>query len=665
MNTIDFSPDGKWLATGGYRTGVRLWSMEGGPPKTLGATDGVPGVQFGPGSDFLAAAGGMRVRFWSIPEGRDLLEVELGANKNFTRRGGHLFSGSPGDRMVAFRDWSVLEGIPEVFALHDYRDVTDWDIDASGEWLLTVRPKGVYVTPLRNPSREGNRLIGRHDAKVVSVASHPAEPGFVSADETGELQVWAFSATTGQGHLERTFRATAPRVRFDAADNWLIRAPEAQIDATGSWLVAAPREPATSAVAFVWDIKGPPDSEPIVLRNGDAKNLSFSAIQPLGRWLATTHNDRGILWPLHAKHSRVLRGQAAPYIRVAFTPDGRSLVSSSNDGTVRLWPLSPGEGERSRILMERKTARLGGVGLAIDPSGKYVLVGSGAETIIFLVPVDGGQPRRMPGFREWVGEDFGSMDFSPDGRLAVAVGYNPNLLRIWHLESGTVRVLETRLANGLCGWEERDRGSVSDLRFLAAGRILTVGAEGIRLWDVEGESNREIRPCTPKGAWSYLAIDRGGRRVLVVDVNTDALSSFASYDLETGAERRITNHGNRVSAVALDPSGTIAVTGSLDGLVRVGPVTGEEPHLLYGHTLEITSVAVSPDGKWIASGSQDGTIRLWPMPEGTPFHTLPYDEILERLRGLTNLRINADEGSDTGYRVEIGPFAGWKTLPTW
>lgn len=40
------------------------------------------------------------------------------------------------------------------------------------------------------------------------------------------------------------------------------------------------------------------------------------------------------------------------------------------------------------------------------------------------------------------------------------------------------------------------------------------------------------------------------------------------------------------------------------------------------------------------------------MPEGTPFHTLPYEEILERIRGLTNLRVVPDEKSGTGYRVE-------------
>jgi len=53
------------------------------------------------------------------------------------------------------------------------------------------------------------------------------------------------------------------------------------------------------------------------------------------------------------------------------------------------------------------------------------------------------------------------------------------------------------------------------------------------------------------------------------------------------------------------------------------------------------------------------------MPEGPPFHTLPYAEILKRLRALTNLLLVPDDASDTGYRIEVGPFPGWKTLPAW
>jgi len=66
---------------------------------------------------------------------------------------------------------------------------------------------------------------------------------------------------------------------------------------------------------------------------------------------------------------------------------------------------------------------------------------------------------------------------------------------------------------------------------------------------------------------------------------------------------------------------------------RVGPLTGEEPHLLFGHTQPVTSVAVSPDGRWIASSSNDRTIRLWPMPNlaRTPLNALPHPELLARL----------------------------------
>jgi len=76
---------------------------------------------------------------------------------------------------------------------------------------------------------------------------------------------------------------------------------------------------------------------------------------------------------------------------------------------------------------------------------------------------------------------------------------------------------------------------------------------------------------------------------------------------------------------------------------------------------------VSPDGKWIASIGWDLTIRLWPMPDFSrpPIHALPRDELLAKLRSLTNLRVVEDPDSLSGWKVEVGPFLGWETVPTW
>jgi hypothetical protein len=74
-----------------------------------------------------------------------------------------------------------------------------------------------------------------------------------------------------------------------------------------------------------------------------------------------------------------------------------------------------------------------------------------------------------------------------------------------------------------------------------------------------------------------------------------------------------------------------------------------------------------PDLHRITSCGEDGTTRLWSMPDLSkpPLHTLPYDELLATLRSLTNLRAVRDPASDTGWTIELGPFPGWATVPTW
>jgi WD40 repeat protein len=142
-------------------------------------------------------------------------------------------------------------------------------------------------------------------------------------------------------------------------------------------------------------------------------------------------------------------------------------------------------------------------------------------------------------------------------------------------------------------------------------------------------------------------------------------------DLAAGRAREVSQFGQCGSwgfeAVALDPSGAVAATGSLDGVVRVGRLSGGPIHVLVGHKGAVDVIAISPDLRWVATTGEDNTLRLWPMPDLSkpPLHTLPHDELLAKLHSLTNLRVVRDPSSPNGWKVEVGPFPGWKNVPSW
>jgi WD40 repeat protein len=206
--------------------------------------------------------------------------------------------------------------------------------------------------------------------------------------------------------------------------------------------------------------------------------------------------------------------------------------------------------------------------------------------------------------------------------------------------------------------------------FAPDGSLYVGGQGGVRRLSLPADPGGTVSSETVHAADIALSdLSQDGTRLLVWGGAGRAQAGekeLLLFDLAGHTSRRITTHGTRLNEGRLSPSGSVIVTGDSDGVVRVGPATGEEPQLLLGHQGVVTGLAISPDERWIASASDDA-LFVWPMPDLTkpPLHTLPHAELLAKLDALTNLRVVRDPSSATGWKLDVGPFPGWADVPIW
>jgi WD40 repeat protein len=303
--------------------------------------------------------------------------------------------------------------------------------------------------------------------------------------------------------------------------------------------------------------------------------------------------------------------------------------------------------------------------MAFDPTGQHVAVST--DSSVLLVPFEGGPVRQMPVSLPGYGRFFMVFDFSPDGRfLACAFGISAPeemVIRVWDLQTDQVRVLGPVPGDtSLLSFDDNRR-----LRWVGRAGSTPGGTGGERIFDLVDGS---IEIVATEGAVRDRETSSDGAAVVELqwaskakDVK-DVLLTWKS--LEDGVSRPISTHQNPWK-IGLHPSDQWIVSAGQDSIVRVGPLSGEEPQLLFGHKGLIREVAVSPDGRWIASAGDDRTVRLWPFPDMAtpPLHTLPIDELIAELHSRTNVRVVEDPETSTGWKLDCAPFTGWNEIPGW
>ncbi|MGH2941589.1 MAG: hypothetical protein ACRDLN_02270 [Solirubrobacteraceae bacterium] len=370
---------------------------------------------------------------------------------------------------------------------------------------------------------------------------------------------------------------------------------------------ASPRVEARSSVLAALEAARDPGVRGIL--HGHTDRVRSVAFSRDGRTLASASNDNTVrLWDTrtHKQLGRVLTGHTDVVRGVAFSHDGRTLASAGDDNTIRLWDLStykqlgaPLTGPTTVADRTNQPPRLRGFqSVAFSGDGRRLASGS-ADKTVRLWDTRTHKQLGAP-LRGHTGTVF-SVAFSRNGRR-LASGSADKTVRLW----------DTRTHKQLGASLRGRRGAVYSVAFSPDGRKLafTSADETVRLWSVR--TRRQLGELVGHTSAVFsVAFSRDGRRLASGSADKTVRLWDVRTDERLGSPLRGRRGGPR--SVAFGPDGRTFASAGFDGTVRLADVRTQKQlgQPLRGHTGPVLSVVFSPDGRTLASAGIDGTVRLW------------------------------------------------------
>jgi WD40 repeat protein len=300
--------------------------------------------------------------------------------------------------------------------------------------------------------------------------------------------------------------------------------------------------------------------------------------------------------------AKILRGHAGLIKSAAFSPDGRTIVTASIDGTARLWDTATG----------KETAVLRGhediiTSAAYSPDSKTVVTASDDKTARIWDVATGREIAILRGHKDAVH----LAKFSPDGESVVTTSFN--LSAPFSTVENAARVWDAATGKEIATLHGHDSVVIS-AAFSPDGKSIVTASfdQTARLW--ETAAGREIAILRHDAVVAITAFSPDGKTILTAPVDKTA----RLWDATTGKEIvMLRGHDGPIHVAEFSPDGKMVVTASVDKTGRLWETaTGKPIATLRGHEEVINSVAFNPEATIVVSASMDGTARLWDTDTG-------------------------------------------------
>jgi WD40 repeat protein len=354
VNSVAFSPDGKWFATASDDETVIVWDASRLEKAVVltGHDRPVKSVAFSPDGKLLASASEAEDNatiLWDVGRWEEIRKVPVfngsWGHLHFTSDGRYLFSSFLGlQRPTSGPTWDLVTEKQATGFSELQWGGNDIAISPDGHLIVGVDGQG-YVMFADLNRRRFLEKIRAHRFHGRAMAFSP--DGRLLASGAEDIVLWDPSTRTRLQRLEHS------------TDVWCLA-----FSPDGRWLVSSHSDGAI----VLWDVE---EREAVANLNEHYRSVRSVAFSADGKRLASASEDRSIIiWDTERNRKEaVLVGHNTRVTAVAFSPDGQSVASSDQDAEVRLWDVAQ---RRPRWTFKHPDEGRPGYCLAFSPDGRYV-----------------------------------------------------------------------------------------------------------------------------------------------------------------------------------------------------------------------------------------------------------------------------------------------------